>query len=101
MNNKTVLHSFLSALGVFIYVSVVAWIMTNGERLFVDAPEFWMPVVMLLLLVLSVAVMGLLIFGRPVYLFQSGSKLEAIKLLFMTISWLTVIVIIVLAFMLS
>jgi hypothetical protein len=101
MPNKTWIQGALSAIVVFVYVTIVAWVVTSSERLFGDAPEFWMPVAMLLLLVLSVAVMGLLIFGRPAYLFHKGQIWEAIKLLFMTLSWLTVIVVIVLAFLLS
>jgi hypothetical protein len=101
MDNKTLIHSFISALGVFIYVSAVAWIMTNAEGLSADAPEFWIPVAMLLLFVLSATIVGLIVLGRPIYLFQAGQKLEAIKLLFMTLSWMAVTVVIVLAFLLS
>ena len=88
-------------MGVFVYVSVVVWIMQNAERLFADQESFWIPVAMLLLFVLSAAITGLLVFGRPAYLFLSSQKFEALRLLFFTISWLVVIVIIVLAFQLG
>jgi len=41
--------------------------------------EFWGPIAMLLLLVLSAAVVGLLVFGRPAYLLIKGRTDEAVK----------------------
>ncbi|MBI2607845.1 MAG: hypothetical protein HYW51_03395 [Candidatus Doudnabacteria bacterium] len=98
---KNLFHGFLSAVGVFVYTSVVAWLLFNSGRLFGTEDTFWGPVGMLLLFVLSATLVGLMVLGRPAYLFLNGRRFEALKLLFMTISWLAVIVIIVLAFQLS
>lgn len=94
--NNLVLKSLLSALGVFVYVLLVGVVVTNGERLFGGANGFWGPVSMLLLLVLSVAVVGVLIFGKPVFMYLDGTKKAAWALLLYTIGWLAVIVVIAL-----
>ena len=92
--SNTLLHSLLNSLGVAIYVFLVAAVMTNGNRLFGQAGNYWVPMAILLLLVLSVAVVGLLIFGRPVYLYLEGQKKEAWIMLFYTVGWLAAFVVI-------
>ena len=83
------LKSFLSAAGVFIYVSAVAWLGFNGQAIFGQQPDnFLMPVFMLLLFVVSASVTGLLVLGKPIHLYLNGSKREAIALLFTTLGWL-------------
>lgn len=82
------LKSFLCALGVFIYVGAVAFFMFNGEHIFGKDSSFVIPLFMLLLLVISVSIMGLLIFGNPIRLYLDGHKKEAFTFFFSTISWL-------------
>lgn len=79
------IKSFLSALGVLIYVSFVAWLGFNGERIFGHPNTFLMPVFMLLLFVISACITGLLVLGKPVHLYLSGQKREALILLFTTL----------------
>ncbi|MCL5435771.1 MAG: hypothetical protein M1275_01695 [Patescibacteria group bacterium] len=88
--------SLFSALGVFAYVLVVALIMTHANQWFGTSDNFWTPVVVLMLLVLSVAVVGILIFGKPVLMYLDGMKKEAWTLLLYTIGWLAVIVVVAL-----
>ncbi|MDP2934005.1 MAG: hypothetical protein Q8N81_07835 [bacterium] len=94
--SQLVLSSLLSALGVFIYVLLVATLMSNGNRIFGTASNILAASGMLLLLVLSVAVVGLLIFGKPVYMYFDGQKQEAFTLLMYTVFWLFLIVIVTL-----
>lgn len=56
--------------------------------MFGDGKNFFIPIFMLLLLVLSVAVMGVLIFGKPLMLYLDGAKKEGVKLLLYTIGFL-------------
>lgn len=80
-------HSLLNALGVFLYVSAVSWVMINGEKLFGDGEHLMLPVAILMLLVLSVAVVGTLIFGYPVWLYFEGKKKESVKALGSTLAF--------------
>ena len=73
-NSKLVLYSIYNSLGVLVYVAVVAYIIFNGEQLFGKMANFWGPVAFLLLFVLSATMVGLLIFGRPLYLYWEGLK---------------------------
>ena len=100
-NPKLLSRSILSALGVFVYVAIVAWIINNGERIFGQAGEYWGPVAFLLLFVLSATITGLLVLGRPVMMYAAGMKAEAVRLLVYTIIWLIVIVVIVFAILAS
>jgi len=85
---KLALLSFLLALVEGIYVFLVALLMLNAQHIFGAMPQ---PVGMasfLLLFVVSVAVSGALILGKPVLLYLEGHKLDALKIFFMTIGWL-------------
>ena len=92
--SKMILHSFGHAIGVLAYISLVVTLITNLEKYFANTPDTFMaPIAMLLLLVLSVAVMGVLIFARPVYLFLNNAKREAFFFLGYTLGWLLLFVI--------
>ncbi|MEW6617476.1 MAG: hypothetical protein AB1333_03615 [Patescibacteria group bacterium] len=82
------LKSFLCALGTFVYITVVAFLMFNGKNVFGDDSSFMIPVFMLLLLVISASITGFLVFGNPIQLYLDGHKKEAFTFLFSTISWL-------------
>lgn len=88
--SKIILHSLLHALGVGAYIIMVALLMNNGERLFGSMNNLWGPAALLLLFTVSAAITGLLVFGRPVYLFLNGQKKEALQFLFFTIGWLII-----------
>lgn len=86
--------SFLHAAGVTAYVAIVASIIVNGEAWFGPAMGFWGPALVLMLLTLSAAIVGSLIFARPALWALSGQKKEALQLLLFTLAWLAVMVII-------
>ncbi|MDP3741178.1 MAG: hypothetical protein Q8R08_02515 [bacterium] len=95
-NSKTILHSLLHALGVLIYVLFVAIVMNNAENIFGQAEnQFWIPAAILLLFVVSATIVGLIVLGRPAYLYLNDKKSEGIKFLFLTVGWLIVITILV------
>ncbi len=95
-NSKIFIFSLVNALGVFVYVMLVAWIMVNGEKIFGKMQNFWGPVTFLLLFVFSALVCGLLVFGRPVYLFLNNFKKEAVKMLLYTVVFLCVVTVVAL-----
>ncbi len=84
------LKSFINAAGVLIYVSLVAWLGFNNQRIFGKPASFLMPLFILLLFVISASVTGLLVLGKPIHLYLSGLKKEAFTLLFFTLFWLIV-----------
>jgi hypothetical protein len=96
-NSKIILGSALHALGVAVYVALVAIIPTIASRIFVAKDSFWIPVAMLLLFVVSAAITGLLVLGRPIFLIYDGQKKDGLKMLFYTIGFLLLITIIVFA----
>ncbi len=88
MDKKLIRYSFLQALGVLVYVALVSWFMMQAENLVGNEKTLWAPITFLTLLVVSVAMVGSLIFGRPVMWYIDGQKKESIKLLFMTLGFL-------------
>lgn len=94
-NSKLTIISLLDALGVAVYVAIVSFIMQNGQRIFGKMDNFLGPIAFLLLFVLSAAITGALILGRPTILYLEGSKKEAVKLFLYTIGWLFLVTLIV------
>lgn len=91
--------SFINAGGTFIYVSAVAWVLSNGQKLFGNVSGFAAPLLILTLLVVSASITGLLVLGKPIHLYLNGFKKEAFVLLFATLAWLLVFIIFVAAFL--
>lgn len=87
-NSKLILLSFLHSLGVVIYVTWVVFIMINAEKLFGQMNDMWGPIALLLLFTVSAGITGLLVFGRPLYLFLNGLKTEGVKSALYTIGFL-------------
>ena len=80
--------SFVYAVGIVVYITVVATIMQNGEKLFGKDDDFMAPIAFLLLFTLSASVVGLLGLGKPVSLYLDGKKKDAVTLLVLTIGWI-------------
>ena|SRR3989338_5612472 len=83
------INSFL----VLAYVILIVWIMQMFEKSGSDFPSPWTPVAFLMLLTLSAAIVGTLIFARPVMIFLEGGKKEAVKLLAYTLGCLIILTI--------
>ncbi len=88
--SKLALHSLLHALGVAVYSMLVASLMFNAESIFGKMNNFFGPATILMLFVLSAAIVGLLIFGRPVYMYLEGQKKDAVLFVMYTVCWLTI-----------
>ncbi len=87
-NKKVIWHSLGHAVLVLIYSSGVAWILFNGQRVFGQFTNFWGPLALLLLFILSATVVGVLVLGRPALLYFNGSKSEALQFLFCIVGWI-------------
>jgi hypothetical protein len=95
-NNKLMKEGVIHAFGIFVYVAGVSLLMSGGAEVFVGHGSFWGPVAGLLLFVISAAVTGLLVFGKPAMMYVNGRKEDAFTLLFNTIIVLIIIFVLVL-----
>ena len=95
--NKLILTSFLHSLGMLAYIMLVAWIMSNAKMIFGEMNDFWGPVIFLMLFVFSAFLSGLLVLGRPIWLYLEHKKKEALFFLFVVFGWMFVLLIIVFA----
>src|SRR3989338_9202075 len=85
---KIVQYSFVHSLGVFVYVSLVALIMQNGDKIFGKMATVVTVVAFLLMFVVSATVVGGLVLGKSITWYLDGDKKNAIKMLFYTVGWL-------------
>lgn len=88
-------QSFLNALGTTVYTAAVAYLVSHGEAIFGEAETFLVPLFMLLLLIISATVTGFLVVGKPLQLYLSDQKPQALKLLGRTLGWIVVFAIII------
>src|SRR6187399_2047511 len=89
--NKLIKQSLLNALGTIAYIAIVATIMQSAEKFLGNKPDtIFAPIAFLSLFILSAAITGSLVIGKPLLLFLSGSKQEAVKLFLYTLGWLAI-----------
>ncbi|MBI1754695.1 hypothetical protein HY250_00375 [Candidatus Azambacteria bacterium] len=83
MKNTIIKTAFLNALLTALYIVAIASFLFYGPKAFGshNADTVLVPIVMLSLLVFSVALVGSLLFGRPVLWYMDGKKKEAVSLL--------------------
>jgi len=93
MMNNILRNAVLNALGTAGYVVLIATFLSNASKFFgPDEPKtVLIPIAMLLLLIISAAITGFLVFGRPVLWYLDGKKKEALSLLGYTLGVLFVI----------
>jgi len=95
-NSKLVLFGFIHALGVGVYVAIVATFMRHGEQIFGKMNNLLGPMAFLLMFVLSAAVTSALVLGRPILFYLDNKKAEAVKLFGYTLGWLFVLIAVIL-----
>jgi hypothetical protein len=84
---KILKHAILHAALTVLYITCIASVLTYVEKVF-EAPQSKTvlgPILMLSLLVFSVAMVGSLIFGKPILWYWDGKKKEAVLLLIYTL----------------
>ena len=86
MKNSTILKpALIHALGATAYIYLVATFMSNAKYILGPTQETLGVVLFLLLFVISAAVMGMLVLGRPILWYLDGQKKEAINLAVATV----------------
>lgn len=73
MKNKLVSTSLVNAILATIYVTLISYLMQNGEKLFGKMDNLIGPISFLLLFVLSAAIMVVLVFGKPVMMYLDNN----------------------------
>lgn len=100
MQKKSIRTAFFLALGEVGYIFLVALFFLNMEKYFGDQPDPPAPfgiVIILTLLVISAAVSGALILGKPILLYLEGKKREAVEIFGLTLGWMFLVLVIILA----
>jgi hypothetical protein len=82
--------AFLHSLGIVVYIAIVAYLLQHADNWFGQMTNIWGPIAFLLLFTISAAIVGLLVFGRPVHMYLDGKKKEAFAFTFTTIGFLFV-----------
>lgn len=93
-HKKQILQGLAHAAGVALYASGISALMANGQKIFGPMQGIWGGAIILTLICASVAILGSLIFARPIYLVMTGEKKEGIMHLLFTLGWLIVLLII-------
>lgn len=75
---------FLQALGVTAYCAIIGLIFWQGNNIFGKLPNFFGPVVFIMLFSTSALICGLLVFYKPYKLFLAGKKKEAVDVVVTT-----------------
>ncbi len=93
MKNTILKPAALNASGTALYVIFVSFFLFYAPQFFGENKEdtVFIPIAMLLLFVLSAAITGFLVIGRPVLWYLDGKKKEAVSLFMTTVGFLFVI----------
>jgi hypothetical protein len=98
MRKKLVTFALGCAAGEAIYISLVASLMLNANKIFGNNPGVLGIVTFLMLFVFSAAVSGALILGKPILLYLDGKKKDALELFGFTLGWLFIFMVVLLLF---
>ena len=90
-NSKLIKSSLINSVIALLYISGVALLMTNAQNIFGKGDNVFTGIAVLMLFVISAAIMGFVILGRPILMYLDGLKKEAVKLFYLTIAWLILI----------
>lgn len=92
---KIIKNALINSLLALIYIALIAALLTNAPRLFGQVNNILSGIAFLLTFVLSAAIMGIIILGRPILWYLNGFKKEAVKLIFYTLGFLIIILVII------
>ena len=81
--------SFLQALGLVAYCSLVGLVLAYGNQWFGKIPQYFAPLLSLLLFSTSALICALITLSYPIILFLKNKQpVKALKLIFYTVLWL-------------
>lgn len=89
--------SFLQALGLFIYISLVSTVFWKGNEWIGPVTTFLGPMLVLMLFVVSALICGFIAFRYPFYLFwEKKNTKKAVMIVGYTIAWMVLFFFVVL-----
>jgi hypothetical protein len=90
--------SFIQALGIFFYISLIAILFQNGERLFGGMPSFLGFILFLTLFSVSALICAIICLSYPFYLaWEKKETKKALSVIFYTTGYLFMFFLIILA----
>ena len=97
MNKKNLLErAFLSAVGVVLYVVLLAWFMNNLHNWFESDSRSWLnPALFLMAFIISACITASLVLLKPILLYVEGQKKEAVHLFSFTLGFLVLLAILI------
>ncbi len=87
---KVVWHSLGHSVLVLLYVTLVGTVMRHANQWF-PHDNSWTPVAVLMLFVLSAAITGTLVVGKPALMYMEGKRKEALQFFGFTVMWLAIL----------
>ncbi|MDO8514164.1 MAG: hypothetical protein Q7S50_01310 [bacterium] len=99
VSERILMYAFVHAAVAAAYVAGVAYFMANAKDIVGPQPGYIGITVFLLVFSTSAAIMGMLVFGRPVLWFMAGAKLEAVQLAVSTVAFLALIAFVIFLFL--
>ncbi len=93
--SKIIKYGLLNSILASAYIALVAVLLSNAQKLFGPQNNIISTAAFLLTFVFSAALMGVIVFGRPALWYLDGFKKEAVKLVFYTLFFLFIVMVIV------
>jgi len=90
-------YAFVHAVGTVVYIALIAFLMSNAQAWLGKGDSVWKGIAFLLTFVISAAVMGMTIFGRPALWYMNGEKRNAVMLALWTVGFLIAFAMILIA----
>lgn len=101
MKNNPKLIAFVQAVGLTVYVSLVALFFQSLQRWFGSQKDdpILSPMIFLLFFIISALISASIMLAYPVLLFFKGKRKTAIKIVLQSVGWLIVFLVAILIFM--
>jgi hypothetical protein len=94
--NNIIKRAFLDAFGIFVYVSIFAFVVNNLDKWIKIKPNGWLGAAFFLcMFIVSACITGSLMLLKPLLLYLEGQKKEAVNLFLYTIGFLALLAVIV------
>lgn len=95
MKKNPIIYALGCALGETAYILLVALLIKDGEKIFGNNTGILGIILSLLLLVVSAAISGALVLGKPILLYLEGKKKEAVNFFRFTLGWLLLFLVLI------
>lgn len=84
-DSKLMLRGVINSLAIAVYVSIVGYVLNNGDKIFGKVEGVAGATAFLMLFVLSALIVGIFSIGKPLMLYLDNKKKEAVQLFVYTL----------------